>query len=210
MKEALVYYTFLIPAWIAAWLLHEQTRFASLPPIGDTIYWTIAKLLLWILPVIVIVRWYFRQQLAGFLSLNRFARGARFGAACGAVFVGISFTIDIFARDFGWPRLTAGLASALVIAPLFEEIVFRGYVLSSLERSGTGFWRANLVAALMFLGLHVPGWYFMGTLTASHSFVVVSLLAIGLTAGYARRSSGSTWGSIVFHFINNLYAAFIS
>lgn len=67
MMKALAYYTFLIPAWIAAWLRHEQTGLASLPPLGDTIYWTIAKLLLWILPVAVIVR-HFRQPLADFLS----------------------------------------------------------------------------------------------------------------------------------------------
>jgi membrane protease YdiL (CAAX protease family) len=176
---------------------------------GDTIYWTIAKLLLWILPVVVIVRRHFRQLLADFLSLNQFARGVRVGVAFGAVFVGLSLAIDICTRGFGCPPLTAGLTNALIIAPLLEETVFRGYVLSSLDRSGTRFSTANLVAALMFLGLHLPGWYFMGTLNAGQSITIASILVIGMVAGYARRMSGSTWSSIVFHFVNNLYAAFL-
>jgi membrane protease YdiL (CAAX protease family) len=100
------------------------------------------------------------------------------------------------------------LLNVLVIAPLFEEVVFRGFVLRALEESGTRFWPSNVLAAVMFLGLHVPGWHFMGVLKPSQAITALGIVVIGMLAGYARHRSGSTWASVFVHFVNNLYSVF--
>ena len=71
---------------------------------------------------------------------------------------------DVATRHFGWPSPGFALVNVLVVAPLFEEVVFRGFFLRELQESHVAFWPANITAALMFLGLHLPGWYFVGRL----------------------------------------------
>lgn len=201
------YYGLLIAGWVGAWLLFRAAGIDALPGAARFAYWTTAKLLIWIAPVALIVRFAFRQPLAAYLGLVRAARGVRVGLAVGAAFVALAAVFDVFTRGYGWPSAGWGQVNALVVSPLFEEVMFRGYVLRTLEDDGYGFWRANLTAALMFLGLHLPGWFFMGVLQPSQVVTGVSIVLIGLVAGYARRRAGSTWAAVAMHFVNNLYAA---
>jgi predicted Abi (CAAX) family protease len=97
----------------------------------------------------------------------------------------------------------------LLVAPLFEELVFRGFILALLQESDVRFWAANAIAGLMFLGLHIPGWYFMGSPKTSEAPALLGIILVGLMAGLAKRRSGSLWGAIVFHFANNVYASFV-
>ena len=70
-------------------------------------------------------------------------------------------------------------------------------------------WLANALAALTFLSIHLPGWYFMASLKWTQPVAMLSIVAIGLVAGYARIRSGSTWASIAVHFVNNAYSIFL-
>jgi membrane protease YdiL (CAAX protease family) len=206
----LTYYSLLILAWIGAWLLHERlATAANLTGARDLAYWTAAKLAIWVLPVVVLARVVFATGVIDGLALRGFRRGLRIGTACGLIFVGLAVIFDLAFRAFAWPTLSWGFLSAIVMAPLFEEVVFRGFLLRWLIRLGSRFWPANAAAALMFLGLHVPGWYFMGALTAGQSVVAASIFLVGLIAGSAQRRADSTWAAIVFHGVNNLYAAFL-
>ena len=183
------YFVLLIVAWFGAWLLFRGAGVGELSALQQLGYWTIAKLLIWILPILVIVRALMRQPLAEYLGLVRPARGTLVGLVAGAIFVALAATLDVFTRSYGWPTASPGLFNALVIAPLFEEVMFRGYAMRVLQDRGYAFWTANLVAALMFVGLHLPGWYFMGGLDASRLAMIVSIVLIGLVAGYAKRRS---------------------
>lgn len=209
VKKILIYYVLLIIFWIGAWLFYEWTNIASFTSTQEFLFWTVAKLCVWIVPIFLIIKFYFKQPIISYLSLSYSGRAIRTGIIYGLIFIGLSFFIDIFARGFALPLITAGFINAIIIAPLFEEVVFRGFVLGTLQKSKVSFWFANFVAALMFLGIHVPGWYFMGSLTSVSVITIFSILVIGLIAGYAKERSGSTWASVFFHFINNLYSAFI-
>ncbi len=50
------WYAGLIAAWVGAWLVHDHTAVARWPPAATVGYWTAAKLLVWILPLVPIVR----------------------------------------------------------------------------------------------------------------------------------------------------------
>jgi membrane protease YdiL (CAAX protease family) len=125
------------------------------------------------------------------------------------LFVALSLLKDVFTRPFGVPAAEPGLLNALLIAPLFEEILFRGFFLGALQSSGVGFWTANVIVALMFLGIHLPGWYFMASPSLTQGAAILGILLVGLGAGFARARSGSLSGSIAFHVVNNLYSAFL-
>ena len=203
------YFVCLIAAWVAAWYLHDLTFVRDLGPGAKVAYWTAAKLMVWIAPILLIVTRVLKRPAVAYLGLTGFARGARVGAVVGATFVLLSATVDVVTRTHALPGPSWGLLSALTVAPLFEEVMFRGFALKALEDSGYRFWPANTIAAILFLGLHLPGWHFMGTLGGSQVVVGVSVVIIGLVAGYAKRRSSSTWASVTFHFLNNLYSAFV-
>jgi len=206
---ALSYYALLIAAWIGAWLLHERIGMARQTLLVDTLYWTVAKLLVWLLPAYAMLRIYFQVPARAYLSLHCLRRGVQVGVSLGVAFALLSLLRDVFTRSFGLPVPDPGLVNALVIAPLFEELLFRGFMLAALQEAGVPFWPANVVTALMFLGLHLPGWYVIGSPNISDGAAMFGIVAVGLVAGLAKRLSGSTWGSIIFHAVNNLYSAFL-
>lgn len=209
MKRVLAYYTFVILVWICAWLLYEQIHLETQSSLIKFVYWTIAKLIIWILPIVVIIKFWLKQSLIAYLALREWKKGVKIGVIIGLVFIVLSFIVDFFMRSFVLPGITIGFFSAVLLSPVLEEIVFRGYILGALEKSGYGFWLSNFVAAFTFLGIHLPGWYFMKSSNLTNPILICSIFVIGLIAGYAKRRSGSTWASIVFHFVNNLYSFFL-
>ena len=201
------YVAWLVPAWIGAWLLHDHTSVAQWSPAAQVGYWTAAKLVVWMLPLPFAVRRITREPVLEYLALVRPAAGVRVGLVVGGIFVAIIAVVDSFTKSPHWPSPTLATLSALTVAPVFEEVMFRGLALRALEDRGWGFWPANVAAALMFLALHVPGWYFMHALRASQVIVAAGVLLVGLVAGYAKRRARSTWASVVVHFLNNLYSS---
>jgi len=209
MRYVVAYFVILIAAWVGAWWLFDAADIGALSAAMRFAYWTAAKLLIWIAPIVAIVTFAVRRPVIQYLGLVRLARGVRVGLAVGAVFVALGAMLDVFTRSYGWPSAGWGQVNALVIAPLFEEVMFRGFALRAVEEDGYGFWTANLVAAVMFLGLHLPGWYFMGVLQPFQAVTGVSIVLIGLVAGYAKHRADSTWAAIGVHFVNNVYSAFL-
>jgi membrane protease YdiL (CAAX protease family) len=203
------YYVSLIAAWIGAWYLHDLTSIRDLSPRNTFAYWTIAKLILWIAPILLIVTRGLKRSWLEYLGLVRFRRGLRAGVAVGAVFVVLMAIIDAFTRAHVVPSVSWGTLNALIVAPLFEEVVFRGFALTALEESGFPFWPANAIAALLFLGLHLPGWHFTTGLGSSSVITGLGVMIVGMVAGYAKHRSSSTWASITVHFLNNAYSAFV-
>jgi membrane protease YdiL (CAAX protease family) len=203
------YYLSLIAAWVGAWYLHDLTSIQDFSP-GETFaYWTFAKLLIWIAPMLLIVTRELKRSPLVYLGLVRFRHGAGVGIAIGGALVALMATIDAFTRSHALPSATWGTLNALIVAPVFEEVVFRGFALTALEESGYPFWPANGIAAILFLGLHLPGWHFAGRLGPSTVITALSVVVAGVVAGYAKRHSNSTWASVTVHFLNNAYSAFL-
>lgn len=78
----------------------------------------------------------------------------------------------------------------VVMAPLFEEVIFRGVLLESL-RTRYGVIAAWLVSSLLFGLVHM------------HPTVVVNAFFMGLILGFIYLSTGSLWSSIFLHAVNN-------
>jgi membrane protease YdiL (CAAX protease family) len=204
-----LHYVLLLAAWVGAWLAYGAFGMAARASVEQFFYWTVAKLLIWILPVLLICRHRQQQPIAAYLWLRHAGAGVRVGLLLGLGLAAVSLLADAVTKRFGWPSSGYALVNVLVIAPLFEEIVFRGFFLRELEESQVRFWPANILAALMFLGLHLPGWYFVGLLKPGQAVVALGICLVGLVAGYARRRARSTWAGVAVHFINNLYSSFM-
>lgn len=98
-------------------------------------------------------------------------------------------------------------------APVFEELVFRGVVLSELltwthenSESPLGrrlrFWLSQCAAASLFVALHLPHWLSHGgwDWAATHS---LPLFAFALVMGFVFAHTRSIWPCIGLHYLNN-------
>lgn len=98
-------------------------------------------------------------------------------------------------------------------APVFEELVFRGVILSELltwtqeerdrqARRRLRFWGSQLGAAGFFVSLHLPHWvsYAGWTWAAARS---LPLFAFALVLGFVFAHTRSIWPCIGLHYLNN-------
>jgi membrane protease YdiL (CAAX protease family) len=96
-------------------------------------------------------------------------------------------TVQYIDRPSGWVPVVLFM---VVIAPVIEEFIFRGWIQHSLERR-LGTWPAIGIAAALFAAVHADG---MG---AFH-------FGFGVLAGYFVCASDSIWTGVLLHAGNNL------
>lgn len=94
----------------------------------------------------------------------------------------------IFDSDFGW---WGAFMKVAVIAPVVEELIFRGIILHGLRRNYKPF-VAVVVSALLFALFHLNPWQFPAT------------FVLGLVLGWIMIRTNNILLSIIGHSINNL------
>ncbi len=98
--------------------------------------------------------------------------------------------LQFLAQNPSLPNRFLLTGTALVLAPLAEEIIFRGYIFGVLRRY-TGRWWAMVISALIFAAIHahIP------------SLAGLFVLAVALTLVY--EGAGSLWAPILMHSMFN-------
>lgn len=94
-----------------------------------------------------------------------------------------------FTPDTSWMSNLMLVISTCVIAPIFEELLYRGLVLSALKRFGNMF--AIIITSFLFALAH-------GNLPQA-----VPVFFLSLVLCYVTLRSGSLYPSMMIHFINN-------
>lgn len=88
----------------------------------------------------------------------------------------------------------------LIVVPVFEEILFRGIVQSTIRRYSRSAWVAVFVTSALFAAMH-----------PSHHWPAIFILSVGM--GYSYERSGSLFRPIFMHVLfntTNVVAAFLS
>lgn len=199
-----------IAAWIGAWILKTRLdgSFAWFSAgLGSFLYWTAAKLLIWIAPALWLLE---RAGLSAreVLGLRNWRAGLAWGGGVGLL-IALTGIIPNYlqGRPIFPAQLDFGLVNVLLIAPTFEEFLMRGAIQGSLQERWP-IWTANMITSVLFVILHIPGWYFMGTLAdnlTQPAGGALSIFLVSLAFGYAVRRSGSLLGGMAAHFLNNLF-----
>jgi membrane protease YdiL (CAAX protease family) len=155
--------------------------------------------------------WWFtvRKYRVGWRALGlRSFRGAMVGLGCGLMILSYVFNVfyglflalfnlrvqvdlvPIFAElDSPWWLLVGGV----IVAPVAEEIFFRGFVFAGL-RGRYGWKKAALISSALFAVIHV-------TPTA-----MVPIFILGLIFAYLYHHSNSIWPAILMHVSTNALA----
>ncbi len=196
-----------IGAHLAKGLLDDHVAWVTTSG-GGFAYWTVMKVLLWIVPSLWLIRTS-GQKLRDAFGLSHLRRAILWGSSVGLALALITTAAKavqhqpLFDRSLDW-----GFINAVVIAPVFEEFMFRAAVLGALMQR-CRFAAANVVTALLFLGLHLPGWYFQGRLwqnLISPAGGAPAIFVIGLLFGLATHRGKSLVAGILAHAISNLFS----
>jgi len=87
----------------------------------------------------------------------------------------------------------------IILAPLYEEILFRGFMFKGIENSKLGPIGALLITSLAWSMLHIQ-----------YDFLIIStIFAGGLLLGWARLKTNSIYIPIVMHALQNLLATIV-
>ncbi len=84
----------------------------------------------------------------------------------------------------------------VVVAPVSEEVFFRGFMFAGLRRA-MPLWIAAVISAMVWGSLH---------LTGGNIAVAIQLAVFGVILAYLYEHSGSLWAPIMAHGVNNAIA----
>jgi CAAX protease family protein len=210
IQRTCLVYGLLLAAWILAWILKENldtsmTWIASSQ--GSFSYWTNAKILIWILPALWLIRLSGRG-VPEVLNISNWKSWLFWGGGIGFLIAITGFVPTYLqGKPFLPDEFSFACLNVLLIAPVFEEFLIRGAILGNFKR-GYSFFTANILSSLMFVGIHLPGWYFMDSLLenlAKPFGGALSIFILGLLFGWAAHKSKSVIGGMLAHFLNNLF-----
>ncbi|HSE61275.1 MAG TPA: type II CAAX endopeptidase family protein [Candidatus Saccharimonadales bacterium] len=203
-----VYFALML-TWTLAWVLKVNLDAQNdwlAASTGSFVYWTTAKAFIWIAPAIALMRLSGRS-LREVCNFPNWKSWLKWGGGIGLLIALSGFIPKYLHNQPLFPTdISYALFSATIITPLFEEFLMRGAILGNLQYSYS-FWKASILSSLMFLGLHLPGWFFLGTLTENLTKPAggaISIFLLGLAFSYVVRRSKSFMGSAIAHSLNNL------
>ncbi|MCM1984962.1 CPBP family intramembrane glutamic endopeptidase [Lyngbya confervoides] len=110
----------------------------------------------------------------------------------------LSQTTDFLVEAYHQSHQTLPLLYLAVVgmAPLFEEVLFRGFMFKGIEQSRFGAPGAIALTSFCWAIVHVQ----------YSTFFMAALFLLGLFLGYARHQTKSVWVPISIHAFNNLLA----
>lgn len=168
-----------------------------------TISSIIIKFIFWIILVFVYSKVIYKENIFDKLSFKNNKKGILYAFIFGYFLLVINLAYNYLSRGtlFDFNVSVRGFISAVVFAPIIEEIVFRGYILEKLKLSLPFFW-ANFLTAILFVLIHFPGWLIWGDGVSLETSL--SILLVSFIWGYMYKKSGSFLSPILGHTFNNL------
>ncbi len=88
------------------------------------------------------------------------------------------------------------IVAMVVLAPIYEEVVFRGFMWIGIANSRLGFWGASMITSLVFAIIHLQ----YGIIEMS------AIVVLAMLFSYIRAVSGSLLLVILLHIVNNAVA----
>ena len=154
------------------------------------------RLMIWVAPVFLMLKVVDRTAPLRALGLvDNWKRGVLVG-------LGLSTLLLVLPLlRFGWPHSigrnitwNSVLSTSLGIG-FFEEIPFRGFILQKFQ-TRMNFWLANALTSLVFVSLHLPGWFRLHLFTPS---LTLNIFALSFVWGMVFRCSRSLWSCVISH-----------
>jgi membrane protease YdiL (CAAX protease family) len=187
--------------WIGwVYLIYPPTQALGTATLAYALANIATRLLLWIIPVFLYLRYIDHVNPVAYLKLNQYwKRGILLGLALTLLnFLGTMLRFGPPHPSLHYVTWNSILGTSILIG-FFEEIPFRGFIFQKLQEKFP-VWIANLLSSLLFLCIHLPGWIMLHTLTWSN---VISIFVLGVIFAAIFYFSKTLWSSIVTHSLND-------
>ena len=192
---------YLVGGFFLIWLL----RVLLLPsPVADSlagdIIGTTIRIILFLGPAVIVSRYFYHESFVEAFALHKPKKTG--------VYLAVAYTILLIAdalvtRHFVLTNNIWILAN-IPFAPIIEELVFRGFLLTKLEKQMDGM-QAIVVSSIIFTILHFPGWIILSHMSA---IVLVmnsaQVFIFGFIIGFIKKQSKSVYPGMIVHIINNI------
>ena len=194
--------------WITAWLIEQrlESGLVIVTEGSKFFYWLCMKILIWVIPGIYLIR-ISKSNVVLFPSGN-LKQNLILGIGAGLILGLFALTVKFVRHQpLLSPSFTLAFLSGVIISPVLEEFLFRGAIQTTFKNHFS-FIKANSITSILFLGMHLPGWYFQGKLLANVQDAIqrsLLIFVIGLVLGYVANKSGSIFSSTLAHIINNFF-----
>jgi membrane protease YdiL (CAAX protease family) len=217
-KTFVIFLTIFYLTWVIRGSVFYTAVDLSIPDeTNRLIFSNVVKFLVWVVPAAAYVFWLERAnpltRLKISTSINK--RGLVIGMLVSLLY----FTVILISEKFKTGQTLAPLFAAsagvwltklaqVFFSPIFEETMFRGFVLPHLS-SRMEFWTANIVQAVFFTAMHWPNWITVNGLQFKLLGMSLSVLLIGLLLGWLLRRTHSIWPPVAVHILNNFLVGFL-
>lgn len=162
------------------------------------------RILFFLLPIILVILVIYKEPLQKNLGLMR--------ATLAGWLAAFLYSGGLIAYAFITKTITLPTNPWVLIsfpfAPIIEELVFRGFIFSELQKR-VGNWQAVCISSVLFLFIHFPGWLFLAGIHGEQFFEISGqVLIFSFIQGAIRLVAKSVYPNILVHLINN--ALFLS
>lgn len=203
--------------WTVRALAFDRMDGAITSPLSRSIFSTLIKFLLWVVPAVDYAIWIGKVPPAERLGISVMPGRVGWGW-CLLATIGYLVMVALIEmipgrKSFSMAHLES-MGGTLVLlqlgfSPLIEEILFRGLVLGELLTLGVGKGWAVLVTSLLFLGTHLPYWLSHEGLTRGMLANAVGVSIFSVVACGLFLKSRSIWPPTVAHIANNLLSTIL-
>lgn len=115
----------------------------------------------------------------------------------------------------GSPEVLLSLLYSVIITPVFEELIFRGYIWNTLEKSGKSELRTYVVSTVIFALWHIGYadviWLKLSLQGIQSDFLFIMFMKVivglcfGIAAGFVRYKTKNTYAAMLTHAVMNLF-----
>ena len=191
---------------------------ASIEPAAlRTVYSVTVKLILWVLPAFGYVLWVRRAPPLRYLGISVLPAARKWIKYLVVIglFLGAQVAYETFVG--GKALAPAGISLSITlpgvlsfgVSPFLEELLFRGLLLHELAELLPR-WGANLLASLLFAGIHLPFWLSHDGMSGALLSNTAGVFVFSLLAGWLYLDSSSIWPPTLAHIANNCVAALLT
>lgn len=181
------------------------------------IYSSAIKFILWVLPVFAYLKYVDGRNPFSYLKISTVPQQSEMIFSVIAIilyFAGLIIIAKIFNGKslrslFNSPLSEIAITFLLVFfSPIWEEIMYRGFILQKLKEL-IGFWKGNLLTSLLFVLVHWPYWIWTKGFHLDMLNVSARIFILSCFLGFLVKKSNSLWPSVSAHIINNFLAKYL-
>ena len=167
----------------------------------------IFKIVIWVIPVLLLVKYMEKTNPLSYLGLrHNFGKGLKWTAlvSLALIIFFVVLNLTLLKSDISFQIGFNELLNTIILVGVIEEIVFRGFLLRKLMDSYR-FWIANTITALLFASIHFPIWFYKGLFEFPYILSsILTVFVLGIIFGFVYKKSNSLWSVIIIHSLYNL------